>query len=82
MYCKQFVGNTDVEPYQDLESGDTSPPDCPDFSFKFQKPMRYSNIEKDLDKISTCNFCHLALPIKTLEWHEVLVTMKNRVLKQ
>lgn len=73
MYCKQFVRKTDADFYEDLKPGNVSPPDTPDISFKFQKAKRYSNMERDLDEISTCHFCHLALPVRTLEWHEVLV---------
>ncbi|XP_056612299.1 XIAP-associated factor 1 [Triplophysa dalaica] len=68
MYCKPFVRNTDADLHEDLEPRNMSSPDTPDVSFKFQKAKRY--MERDLDEISTCNFCHLALPVKTLEWHE------------
>ncbi|XP_051521450.1 TRAF-type zinc finger domain-containing protein 1-like [Myxocyprinus asiaticus] len=37
------------------------------------------NIERDLDRISTCPLCHLALLIKTLEWHEPELTELWRI---
>uniref|UniRef100_A0A671NQA4 XIAP associated factor 1 n=1 Tax=Sinocyclocheilus anshuiensis TaxID=1608454 RepID=A0A671NQA4_9TELE len=56
--------------------GNNSTPDAADFSFSsVQKVKRDRNIDMDLDKISTCPLCHLALPVKTLEWHEVQLTV-------
>nr|XP_055052721.1 XIAP-associated factor 1 [Misgurnus anguillicaudatus] len=44
--------------------------DTADFSFsKYQRVKKERHME-DLDKISTCKLCHLALPVKILKWHQ------------
>ncbi|KAI2656327.1 XIAP-associated factor 1 [Labeo rohita] len=79
VFCKPFLKNTDNED-DDSEDEDENPnpgndntPDSADLSFlSFKKTKKDNYIDMDLDKISTCPVCHLALPVKTLEWHEVL----------
>ncbi|XP_067221630.1 XIAP-associated factor 1 [Chanodichthys erythropterus] len=72
--CKQRLQNTDSEDDdsdENFKAGNASAPDAADFSFStLQKTKRDRNIDTELDKISTCPLCHLALPVKTLEWHE------------
>ncbi|XP_052472682.1 XIAP-associated factor 1 isoform X2 [Carassius gibelio] len=73
LLCKQSLKFADVE---DDDSEDENPnagnARAADFSFSsLQKKKRETEDRKiDLDKISTCPLCHLALPAKTLEWHE------------
>lgn len=81
LLCKQSLQFVDVED-DDSEEEDDNPnpgnstPDAADFSFSsLHKVKRDRNIDMDLDKISTCPLCHLALPVKTLEWHEVLTVL-------
>lgn len=77
LLCKQSLKYADDED-DDTEDEDKNPnpgndstPGTADFSFSsLQKVKRDRNIDMDLDKISTCPLCHLALPVKTLEWHE------------
>ncbi len=84
LLCKQSLKYADDED-DDTEDEDKNPnpgndstPGTADFSFSsLQKVKRDRNIDMDLDKISTCPLCHLALPVKTLEWHEVLL---NKVI--
>ncbi|XP_051966577.1 XIAP-associated factor 1-like [Xyrauchen texanus] len=62
----QYVRDEDVEdPGPGISAADTA-----DFSFSSLQKVKRDNIERDLDRISTCPLCHLALPMKTLEWHE------------
>lgn len=73
LLCKQSLKFADVE---DDDSEDENPnagnARAADFSFSsLQKKKRETEDRNiDLDKISTCPLCHLALPAKTLEWHE------------
>ncbi|KAK2880928.1 hypothetical protein QQF64_008740 [Cirrhinus molitorella] len=51
--------------------GNDNTADASDFSFSSLKKTKGAKyIDMDLDKISTCPLCHLALPAKTLVWHE------------
>ncbi|XP_026137727.1 XIAP-associated factor 1-like [Carassius auratus] len=77
MLCTQSLRFIDVkdddseEEDENHSPGNDSTPDAADFSFSsLQKVKRDRNIGMGLDKISTCPLCHLALPVKTLEWHE------------
>ncbi|XP_067306617.1 XIAP-associated factor 1 [Pseudorasbora parva] len=69
--CNQLLQNAEYEDDdsdENLKDGNARAP-AADLSFsKLQKTKRDRNI--DMDKISTCPLCHLALPVKTLEWHE------------
>ncbi|XP_056127127.1 XIAP-associated factor 1 isoform X2 [Rhinichthys klamathensis goyatoka] len=72
--CNQILQNADYEDDdsdENFEAGNASAPGAADFSFStLQKTKRDKHIDMDLDKISSCPLCHLALPVKTLEWHE------------
>ncbi|KAK7156576.1 hypothetical protein R3I94_006587 [Phoxinus phoxinus] len=74
--CKyQIFQNADDDEDDDsdekFKAGNASASDAADFSFSaLQKTKRDRNIDMDLNKISSCPLCHLALPVKTLEWHE------------
>lgn len=55
------------------KAGNNSDSEAAEFSFSSRhKTKGDKNSDTDLDKISACPLCHLALPIKTLEWHEVV----------
>ncbi|XP_059390298.1 XIAP-associated factor 1-like [Carassius carassius] len=73
LLCKQSLKFADVED-DDSEDENPNPGNvrAADFSFSsLQKKKRETEDRNiDLDKISTCPLCHLALPAKTLEWHE------------
>ncbi|XP_016334970.1 XIAP-associated factor 1-like [Sinocyclocheilus anshuiensis] len=73
LLCKQSLNCADVED-DDSEDENPSPGNVRAAGFSFsslQKKKRETEDRNiDLDKISTCPLCHLALPVKTLEWHE------------
>ncbi|XP_016429286.1 XIAP-associated factor 1-like [Sinocyclocheilus rhinocerous] len=73
LLCKQSLNCADVED-DDSEDEKPSPGNVRAAGFSFsslQKKKRETEDRNiDLDKISTCPLCHLALPVKTLEWHE------------
>ncbi|XP_036420691.1 XIAP-associated factor 1 isoform X2 [Colossoma macropomum] len=61
--------------YVDLSQAGVSeePEEPPDLNFSFltqQKKDSGAAGFGDWDQISTCPHCHLALPLRTLEWHE------------
>nr|AAI24486.1 Zgc:153893 [Danio rerio] len=59
--------NDDKKP----KAGNNSDSGAAEFSFSSRhKTKGDKNSDTDLEKISTCRLCHLALPVKTLEWHE------------
>ncbi|XDV32176.1 hypothetical protein PO909_003055 [Leuciscus waleckii] len=73
--CKQILQNADYSDDDSDENFKAGNASAPAFSFSaLQKTKRERNIDMDMDKISSCPLCHLALPVKTLEWHEVLIT--------
>ncbi|XP_043114562.1 XIAP-associated factor 1 [Puntigrus tetrazona] len=77
LLCKQplqSAGSEDDDSEEDDENpnpGSKSTQQTADFSFSsLRKEKIDRNTDMDLDEISTCPICHLALPVKTLEWHE------------
>ncbi|XP_072547641.1 XIAP-associated factor 1 [Salminus brasiliensis] len=62
------------DPLSDSESENEEDDKHPGFTFSFQahRKNKGGGAVKfgDLDQISTCPNCHLALPLQTLKWHE------------